>query len=282
MIKTSLQCVPNQATLEAGLVKEAGFLRVLRTQQGPVVRMEAILLPGPSLPMGMVLEHLSSGDAEAWWARHVAAAPSAQYRLYCAVVLCREVASGLAAVHRAGIVHADLKPAQVLLGDSPGFFPGGHPLPGPVRLGDFGLAHWLDPLHGAYLGRDLGGSAGWLAPEALFLALGQWSEGLSPAADVWALGQMLLFFLTGIRPEACGEQVYVPVWSDVESRFFLAGVLLGEEWGVVLRELLAVAMRCLEILPNMRATAREVFEHLQLVGKIVEGLAFACLGIPSC
>ncbi|MEZ4241072.1 MAG: serine/threonine-protein kinase [Myxococcota bacterium] len=88
--------------------------------------------------------------------------------------LVEGLGAGLAAVHAAGLVHGDVKPANVLL--APG---------GVCKLADFGLARPA--------GRDTGGPGGtprYMAPE-------QWAGGAVDArADVFALGCLLYEALT--------------------------------------------------------------------------------------
>jgi len=84
----------------------------------------------------------------------------------------------LASVHRAGVAHLDLKPANVLLtGDGP-------------RLADFGIAATLRDGQ-AHLGGVPVGSPGYLAAEQ---AAGGW---VSAASDVFSLGATLSYALTG-------------------------------------------------------------------------------------
>ena len=95
--------------------------------------------------------------------------------------LAGELAAALAHVHAGGIVHRDVKPANVLLGD------GTH-----ARLADFGIAKAMD---GAVVTE-----AGTVVGTAAFLAPEQAQGGhVGPAADVYALGLVLLEALTGRR-----------------------------------------------------------------------------------
>jgi eukaryotic-like serine/threonine-protein kinase len=91
------------------------------------------------------------------------------------------LADALAHVHAAGFIHRDLKPANVLLGTD-----------GRPRLADFGIARALDGTAVTGTGYVVG-TAAYLAPEQV---RGEW---VGPAADVYALGLVLLEALTGRR-----------------------------------------------------------------------------------
>lgn len=94
------------------------------------------------------------------------------------------VAAALAAIHAAGVVHLDLKPANVILSPS-----------GP-RVIDFGVARALDdPADDA----ELVGTPGWWAPE-------QVSGGeVTPAADVFAWGCLVAYAGSGQHPFGEGD-----------------------------------------------------------------------------
>ncbi len=97
-----------------------------------------------------------------------------------AVELIRPVLRGLALLHREGILHKDVKPANVLVGDD------GHP-----RLGDFGLARPLDgPVSSA-------GTPGFCAPE---LYAGRSLEAGGERLDVYSAAATLYYLLTGEAP----------------------------------------------------------------------------------
>ncbi|MDO8388996.1 MAG: serine/threonine-protein kinase [Actinomycetota bacterium] len=95
-----------------------------------------------------------------------------------------QVLSALAAAHAAGIVHRDVKPANVLIGAD-----------GDVKLADFGIAKRFDELDATVtrLGTVIG-TPRYLAPE-------QAAGGTSTAAtDVYAMGTLLFEMLTGRTP----------------------------------------------------------------------------------
>lgn len=97
--------------------------------------------------------------------------------------LIAAVGRGLAAAHSRGLVHRDVKPANILLaaGDRP-------------MIADFGLSVWADPGGTRAVALRVAGTPAYMAPE---VARG---EGATPASDVFALGATLRALLTGAAP----------------------------------------------------------------------------------
>jgi serine/threonine protein kinase len=94
----------------------------------------------------------------------------------------QQVAEALAYAHAAGVVHRDVKPANVLLGRD-----------GRARLADFGIARLLgDTVRHTRTGTTIG-TAAYLSPEQVQ------GQEVTGAADVYALGLALLEALTGER-----------------------------------------------------------------------------------
>ncbi|MER7481128.1 protein kinase [Streptomyces sp. NPDC126510] len=98
-----------------------------------------------------------------------------------------KVMDALAAAHRAGVLHRDVKPGNILLDRT-----------GRVVLTDFGIATMDDPGDGSatHLTRsgELVGSLDYLAPER--------AQGADPgpASDIWALGATLYAAVEGSSP----------------------------------------------------------------------------------
>ncbi len=114
-------------------------------------------------------------------ARRRAGLERAYYRDVAA--LFAEVADALARAHAAGVVHRDVKPANILLG------PGGRP-----KLADFGLARLADSFSLSRTGATPG-TPFYMSPEQ---AAGEGEVG--PASDQFSLGATLYEALTLRRP----------------------------------------------------------------------------------
>ncbi len=98
-----------------------------------------------------------------------------------AMRIARQVASALQAAHARGIVHRDVKPANVLFDADGG-----------ARLADFGIATFVE-LDATRSG-VVRGTAYYLAPEQLR------GQAITHAVDLWAFGVMLYEMLAGARP----------------------------------------------------------------------------------
>ncbi len=131
---------------------------------------------GSPTPPFIVMEHLIGGTvADALRLQSVSAER--------ALVWIRQAAAGLDYAHRHGVVHGDIKPANLLLD-------GEHM----VHVSDFGLARLLSDEDGSTPERF--GTAAYLSPEQ--------ASGVPPtqASDRYALGVVAFELLTGQRPFA--------------------------------------------------------------------------------
>ena len=103
--------------------------------------------------------------------------------------------------HSRGVVHRDLKPGNIMLGDF-----------GEVQLLDWGIARRVDePAPAFEAGLTLTGTPGYMAPEQIMS-----DGGVSPRSDVYALGSILYELLTLHRPfeDTDPEEVMVRCCSE--------------------------------------------------------------------
>lgn len=122
----------------------------------------------------------------------------------------RQMVSGIGALHRAGVIHRDIKPKNVMLDRSGGRVA--------VSIMDFGLAR----MHEAELTQvgAVAGTPGYLAPEIV--------NGGPPsqAGDIFALGVLLHQVFTGERPKETPSGRSVPaaglVSADVPASYTAA------------------------------------------------------------
>ncbi|MFG2560922.1 serine/threonine-protein kinase [Streptomyces sp. NPDC048496] len=100
-----------------------------------------------------------------------------------------QIAAGLAAAHRQGVIHRDIKPGNLM-----------QDADGTVKIGDFGIARFVDEASTALTGAgQIVGTSLYLAPER---ALGR---PAGPASDVYALGCVLYQLLVGEPPFQAGN-----------------------------------------------------------------------------
>ncbi|TDB83255.1 serine/threonine protein kinase [Actinomadura sp. KC216] len=141
-------------------------------------------------------------------------------------------ATALAAIHEAGVVHRDFKPANVLLGED-----------GP-RVIDFGIARPLDATSATMTGAV--GTPAFMAPEQF-----AGSAGGAPL-DMFAWACTIAFAANGVPPFG-GDNV-----AAIMQR-----VLHGEpQLGALTGELRALVASCLAKDPAARPTALQVLQHL--------------------
>ncbi|GAA1792358.1 serine/threonine-protein kinase [Actinomadura chokoriensis] len=103
-----------------------------------------------------------------------------------ALALASGTASALAAIHEAGLVHCDFKPANVLTG------------PDGARVVDFGIARALDTI--AHRDNELRGTPAYMAPEQVT------GGAMGPHTDVFAWGSTMAFAATGKPPFGFSEE----------------------------------------------------------------------------
>jgi hypothetical protein len=156
-----------------------------------------------------------------------------------AVRMGEDVLSALAHAHARGVVHRDVKPANILLGPD-----------GRARLSDFGIAR-LSGERGLTLTGGVVGTVAYMAPEQ---ARG---EGAGPASDVYSACLVVYEALTGGNPIAGGSP------AETARRAAAAAVPpTGRARPDLPRRLCAALDAGLERDPAARPDAREMADRL--------------------
>ena len=164
-----------------------------------------------------------------------------------------QAALALGTAHEAGVVHRDVKPANILVRTD-----------GVVMLTDFGIARAMDAIGHTRIGEMLG-TPNYISPEQ---ALGETATGVS---DLYALGVVAHEMLTGSRPFDRGTPI-----ATAMSHVNEPPPPLGDD---VPPDLRAVVATLLEKDPaNRPANARTVAVMLGVAGNELTGLD---LGLAS-
>jgi predicted Ser/Thr protein kinase len=171
-----------------------------------------------------------------------------------AAELVAKLAGALAMVHRKGVIHRDIKPRNILIDET-----------GEPRLIDFGLARlrnaWSSPLATTW-----GGTLPFMAPEQARRE----HDRIGPRSDLFGLGAVLYFLLTG-RPPFAGE-TQEEVWDRAQHCDFDASVL---RTAGVPRRLERICLKALAAEPEGRySTAGDLADALVAFLRRPRRLAF--------
>ncbi|MBI3183676.1 MAG: SUMF1/EgtB/PvdO family nonheme iron enzyme [Myxococcales bacterium] len=148
-----------------------------------------------------------------------------------------QLARGLGAAHRRGVLHCDLKPANVLVGEG-----------GELKLVDFGLARLATPPPRAGEGRaeEPIGTPAYMAPEV-------WA-GSPPTtrSDVYSAGALLYELMVGHPPHLDGDVAELSAEIASLPLEPMASCVPGVDQGFA-----EVVERCLKIKPELRFASGE-------------------------
>ncbi|MEU6208027.1 serine/threonine-protein kinase [Micromonospora musae] len=158
-----------------------------------------------------------------------------------AVRTAGQVASALAAAHRIGVVHRDVKPGNVMLTETG------------AKVLDFGIATLAGPHHplAGQTGELLMGTPAYFAPERL--AAGP----PDPASDVYALGALLYRTLTGRAP------LPVQTWEDAVEVHQRHNQVPPPRVPGLPADVAELILACLAADPSRRPTAAQLATRLR-------------------
>jgi serine/threonine-protein kinase len=163
-----------------------------------------------------------------------------------AVHVLRQACGALAEAHEMGLIHRDVKPANVILCRRGG-------LSDVAKVVDFGLVKDLQATEPVELtgANTIAGTPLYLSPEAI-----TGGDRIGPQSDLYALGAVGYFLLTGHAPfagsliEVCGHHLH--------SKPVRPSQRLGRPLPAALEDVL---LRCLEKEPDRRPASADALAH---------------------
>ncbi|RDL32499.1 uncharacterized protein BP5553_08955 [Venustampulla echinocandica] len=138
------------------------------------------------MSISIFLEYISGGSVGSCLRKH------GKFEETVVSSLTRQTLSGLAYLHREGILHRDLKADNILLD-----------LDGTCKISDFGISKKTDNIYGNDATNSMQGSVFWMAPEVVRSQ----GQGYSAKVDIWSLGCVVLEMFAGRRPWSKEETV---------------------------------------------------------------------------
>ena len=184
----------------------------------------------------IVMEHLSGGDLGTYFEKRKNKISEGTLSN-----IMYQMASALDYLHRYGIVHRDLKPENIMLQNTSEI-----PI---IKIMDFGLSKIMGPQEKA---ADGYGTLTYVAPEVLV------REPYNKQIDIWSLGVMIFFGLTGTLPfddpsdneEKIAKMI---VFQPVEFK--------KSQWSTKSEEVIDIIKGCLAKKPDERFDTKKFLQH---------------------
>lgn len=159
---------------------------------------------------------------------------------FAAMRLMRQVCAGLAAAHRVGVLHRDVKPANVIINFN-------------AKVMDFGIAQTSVMRRDARNAKDsFAGTADYVAPEQVR------GDSVDERADIYGLGVMMFEVFTGNLPFSGDTSIEV-----LRARLNEEPMQPVQFWTEMPEPLNALIMKCLE---------RDPRDRFQSVDEVLEAL----------
>ncbi|KAH7364528.1 hypothetical protein BKA65DRAFT_491552 [Rhexocercosporidium sp. MPI-PUGE-AT-0058] len=227
---------PRNADSYSDFLKEINALQLLGEKNAKNINLVIEALP-VNQAMWMITEFCGGGSVATLMKP---TAPGGLNEKWIIPIL-REVAEAIVWVHEAGIIHRDIKCANVLVTEE-----------GNVQLCDFGVAGMIE---GKLDKRStIIGTPHWMAPELFEPQPSYGSE-----VDIWAFGSMVYEVATGLPPNVANGVSYDRLGSHLQNN---TPRLEGGNYSNNLRRLVAF---CLEEDPKARPTIDQIRKHPYLL-----------------
>ncbi|TPX18176.1 uncharacterized protein E0L32_002685 [Thyridium curvatum] len=186
--------------------------------------------------ISIFLEYISGGSIGSCLRKH------GKFEESVVASLTRQTLSGLAYLHREGILHRDLKADNILLD-----------VDGTCKISDFGISKKTDDIYGNDKSNNMQGSVFWMAPEVIRSQ----GQGYSAKVDIWSLGCVVLEMFAGRRP-----------WSKEEAVGAIYKIANGETPPIpedvqmtISPYAIAFMLDCFTVNPSERPTANKLLSQ---------------------
>ncbi|XP_022965613.1 mitogen-activated protein kinase kinase kinase NPK1-like isoform X1 [Cucurbita maxima] len=170
--------------------------------------------------------------------------PEAVIRTYT-----KQLLLGLEYLHKNGIMHRDIKGANILVDNK-----------GCIKLADFGASKQVVELATISGAKSMKGTPYWMAPEVIL------QTGHSFSADIWSVGCTVIEMATGKPP-------WSQQYQEVAVLFHIGTTKshppIPEQLSVEAKDFL---LKCLQKEPNLRLAASELLKHPFVTGEDPESL----------
>jgi eukaryotic-like serine/threonine-protein kinase len=171
--------------------------------------------------------------------------------------LFHHLSKAVAASHRAQVVHRDLKPSNIMVSGDPGLTQ--------IKITDFGIAKMAETEideavregeESITASATVVGALPYMAPEVI-----EDNKNVGPACDVWAVGAIVYYALTGSKPFGSGLPSIPKILS---GQFKPLGDYLHPkpQFQALVHELEELLGRCLDVNPSNRIGSEELVSSI--------------------
>ncbi|XP_037494301.1 mitogen-activated protein kinase kinase kinase NPK1 isoform X2 [Jatropha curcas] len=154
---------------------------------------------------------------------------------------------GLEYLHKNGIMHRDIKGANILVDNK-----------GCIKLADFGASKKVVELATINGAKSMKGTPYWMAPEVIL------QTGHSFSADIWSVGCTVIEMATGKPP-------WSQQYQEVAALFHIGTTKshppIPDHLSIEAKDFL---LKCLQKEPNLRSTASDLLQHPFVTGEYHE------------